>query len=209
MGTHSAAWRVVPEGGCAASLTWQLTLSLLADLAQLIYDLKSSNPGARVSVKLVSENGVGVVASGVVKGALLGSSHTPGCLCCVACQLVNMLHPRARFSVRPRRPRADQRPRRRHWRCQVDVHQGEAACMGRPGHEGCGLTCMLHRGLGWCKRHNTATSLQNAGLPWELGLAEAHQTLVANDLRGRTVLQARQRPAVSAAGLAQGRLSFS
>lgn len=41
---------------------------LAADLAQLIYDLKSSNPSARVSVKLVSENGVGVVASGVVKG---------------------------------------------------------------------------------------------------------------------------------------------
>lgn len=43
-------------------------LLLPADLAQLIYDLKSSNPSARVSVKLVSENGVGVVASGVVKG---------------------------------------------------------------------------------------------------------------------------------------------
>ena len=41
----------------------------IEDLAQLIYDLKSSNPAARVSVKLVSENGVGVVASGVVKGA--------------------------------------------------------------------------------------------------------------------------------------------
>jgi hypothetical protein len=40
----------------------------IEDLAQLIYDLKSSNPTARVSVKLVSENGVGVVASGVVKG---------------------------------------------------------------------------------------------------------------------------------------------
>jgi glutamate synthase (NADPH/NADH) len=40
----------------------------IEDLAQLIYDLKSSNPAARVSVKLVSENGVGVVASGVVKG---------------------------------------------------------------------------------------------------------------------------------------------
>ncbi len=33
------------------------------------------------------------------------------------------------------------------------------------------------------------TSIKHAGLPWELGLAEAHQTLVANDLRGRTVLQ--------------------
>lgn len=39
---------------------------------QLIYDLKSSNPGARVSVKLVSENGVGVVAAGVVKGERRG-----------------------------------------------------------------------------------------------------------------------------------------
>jgi glutamate synthase domain-containing protein 2 len=36
----------------------------IEDLAQLIYDLKSANPAARVSVKLVSENGVGVVASG-------------------------------------------------------------------------------------------------------------------------------------------------
>lgn len=34
------------------------------------------------------------------------------------------------------------------------------------------------------------SSIKNAGLPWELGLAETHQTLVANDLRGRTVLQA-------------------
>lgn len=33
------------------------------------------------------------------------------------------------------------------------------------------------------------TSIKSAGLPWELGLAETHQTLVANDLRGRTVLQ--------------------
>lgn len=35
------------------------------------------------------------------------------------------------------------------------------------------------------------TSIKHAGLPWELGLAETHQTLVANDLRGRTVLQVR------------------
>lgn len=40
----------------------------IEDLAQLIFDLKSSNPSARVSVKLVSEKGVGVIASGVVKG---------------------------------------------------------------------------------------------------------------------------------------------
>eukprot|EP00878_Enallax_costatus_P000131 GHUV01000172.1.p1 GENE.GHUV01000172.1~~GHUV01000172.1.p1 ORF type:complete len:2326 (+),score=665.07 GHUV01000172.1:565-6978(+) len=93
----------------------------IEDLAQLIYDLKSSNPGARVSVKLVSENGVGVVASGVVKGH---ADHV----------LIS-------------------------------------------GHDG---------GTGAAKW----TSIKHAGLPWELGLAETHQTLVANDLRGRTVLQA-------------------
>jgi glutamate synthase (NADPH/NADH) len=93
----------------------------IEDLAQLIYDLKSSNPGARVSVKLVSENGVGVVASGVVKGH---ADHV----------LIS-------------------------------------------GHDG---------GTGAAKW----TSIKNAGLPWELGLAETHQTLVANDLRGRTVVQA-------------------
>jgi glutamate synthase (NADPH/NADH) len=93
----------------------------IEDLAQLIYDLKSANPAARVSVKLVSENGVGVVASGVVKGH---ADHV----------LIS-------------------------------------------GHDG---------GTGAAKW----TSIKHAGLPWELGLAEAHQTLVANDLRGRTVLQA-------------------
>lgn len=93
----------------------------IEDLAQLIYDLKSANPGARVSVKLVSENGVGVVASGVVKGH---ADHV----------LIS-------------------------------------------GHDG---------GTGAAKW----TSIKNAGLPWELGLAETHQTLVANDLRSRTVLQA-------------------
>ena len=53
----------------------------IEDLAQLIYDLKSANPGARVSVKLVSENGVGVVAAGVVKGHadhVLISGHDGG-----------------------------------------------------------------------------------------------------------------------------------
>lgn len=93
----------------------------IEDLAQLIYDLKSANPSARVSVKLVSENGVGVVASGVVKGH---ADHV----------LIS-------------------------------------------GHDG---------GTGAAKW----TSIKNAGLPWELGLAETHQTLVANDLRSRTVLQA-------------------
>nr|QKY14997.1 glutamate synthase 1 [NADH] chloroplastic isoform X1 (GOSHI) [Polytomella parva] len=92
----------------------------IEDLAQLIYDLKSSNPASRISVKLVSENGVGVVASGVVKGH---ADHV----------LIS-------------------------------------------GHDG---------GTGAAKW----SSIKHAGLPWELGLAEAHQTLVANDLRGRTTLQ--------------------
>ena len=92
----------------------------IEDLAQLIYDLKSANPAARVSVKLVSENGVGVVAAGVVKGH---ADHV----------LVS-------------------------------------------GHDG---------GTGAAKW----TSIKSCGLPWELGLAETHQTLVANDLRGRATVQ--------------------
>eukprot|EP00245_Coleochaete_scutata_P001682 TRINITY_DN12105_c0_g1_i1.p1 TRINITY_DN12105_c0_g1~~TRINITY_DN12105_c0_g1_i1.p1 ORF type:complete len:2269 (+),score=508.94 TRINITY_DN12105_c0_g1_i1:124-6930(+) len=92
----------------------------IEDLAQLIYDLKNSNPGARVSVKLVSEAGVGVIASGVVKG-----------------------------------------------------HADHVLISGHDGGTGASR---------W-------TGIKNAGLPWELGLAETHQTLVANDLRGRTVLQ--------------------
>ena len=53
----------------------------ITDLAQLIYDLKCSNPVARISVKLVSEVGVGVVASGVAKGKsehILISGHDGG-----------------------------------------------------------------------------------------------------------------------------------
>ena len=54
------------------------------------------------------------------------------------------------------------------------------------------------------------TSIKSAGLPWELGLAEAHQTLVANDLRGRTVVQVGgqaggQRTGADAAGGRDGR----
>ncbi|XP_074568110.1 glutamate synthase 1 [NADH], chloroplastic-like isoform X2 [Curcuma longa] len=92
----------------------------IEDLAQLIYDLKNSNPGARISVKLVSEAGVGVVASGVVKG-----------------------------------------------------HADHVLISGHDGGTGASR---------W-------TGIKNAGLPWELGLAETHQTLVANNLRGRTVVQ--------------------
>ena len=92
----------------------------IEDLKQLIYDLKCSNPRARVSVKLVSEVGVGVIASGVAKAK---ADHI----------LIS-------------------------------------------GHDG---------GTGAARW----TSIKYAGLPWELGLAETHQTLVLNDLRGRVVVQ--------------------
>ncbi|KAJ2882463.1 glutamate synthase [NADH] [Coemansia aciculifera] len=92
----------------------------IEDLKQLIFDLKSANHQARISVKLVSEVGIGVVASGVVKAL---ADHI----------LV-------------------------------------------AGHDG---------GTGAARW----TGIKYAGLPWELGLAETHQTLVLNDLRGRVVLQ--------------------
>ncbi|MBE3132421.1 MAG: glutamate synthase large subunit, partial [Acidobacteria bacterium] len=92
----------------------------IEDLAQLIYDLKSVNPQARVSVKLVSEIGVGTVAAGVAKA------------------------------------RAD----------MVLI----------AGHDG---------GTG----ASPLTSIKHAGLPWELGLAETQQTLIANHLRDRIRVQ--------------------
>ncbi|CAG8505587.1 4843_t:CDS:2, partial [Cetraspora pellucida] len=92
----------------------------IEDLKQLIYDLKCSNPRSRVSVKLVSEVGVGIVASGVAKAK---ADHI----------LIS-------------------------------------------GHDG---------GTGASRW----TSIKYAGLPWELGLAETHQTLVLNDLRGRVIVQ--------------------
>ena len=92
----------------------------IEDLKQLIYDLKCSNPRSRVSVKLVSETGVGIVASGVAKAK---ADHI----------LIS-------------------------------------------GHDG---------GTGASRW----TGIKYAGLPWELGLAETHQTLVLNDLRGRIIVQ--------------------
>ena len=92
----------------------------IEDLAQLIYDLKNSNPSARVSVKLVSEVGVGTVAAGVVK-----------------------------------------------------AHADHILISGDSGGTGA----------------SPLTSIKHAGLPWELGIAETHQTLVLNDLRSRVVLQ--------------------
>ncbi|KAK7486587.1 hypothetical protein BaRGS_00022112, partial [Batillaria attramentaria] len=93
----------------------------IEDLAQLIYDLKSANPQARISVKLVSEVGVGIVASGVAKG--------------------------------------------------------KAEHITISGHDG---------GTG----ASSWTGIKNAGLPWELGISETHQTLTMNNLRSRVVLQA-------------------
>ena len=92
----------------------------IEDLAQLVYDLKNVNPRARVSVKLVSEVGVGTVAAGVSK-------------------------------------------------CHAD-HVTIA------GHDG---------GTG----ASPLTSIKHAGSPWEIGLAETHQTLVLNGLRGRIAVQ--------------------
>ena len=92
----------------------------IEDLAQLIHDLKNANPAARVSVKLVSEVGVGTVAAGVAKG-----------------------------------------------------HADHILISGDGGGTGA----------------SPLTSIKHAGLPWELGIAETHQTLVLNDLRSRVILQ--------------------
>ena len=92
----------------------------IEDLSQLIYDLKNANRTARISVKLVSEVGVGTVASGVAKG-----------------------------------------------------HADNILISGSEGGTGA----------------SPLTSIKHAGLPWELGIAETHQTLVMNDLRSRVRLQ--------------------
>ena len=92
----------------------------IEDLAQLIHDLKCCNPSAEISVKLVSEVGVGVVAAGVAKAK---SDHIT-----------------------------------------ISGHDG-----------GTGASS-------W-------TGVKNGGLPWELGIAEAQQTLVLNDLRSRVRIQ--------------------
>ncbi|MEZ6048793.1 MAG: glutamate synthase large subunit [Planctomycetaceae bacterium] len=92
----------------------------IEDLAQLIFDLKNSNPSARISVKLVSEVGVGTIAAGVAKG-----------------------------------------------------HADNILISGDNGGTGA----------------SPLTSIKHAGLPWELGISETHQTLVMNDLRSRVRLQ--------------------
>jgi len=92
----------------------------IEDLAQLIHDLKNANPSARISVKLVSEMGVGTIAAGVAK-----------------------------------------------------AHADHILISGDAGGTGA----------------SPLTSIKHAGLPWELGIAETHQTLVQSDLRSRVVLQ--------------------
>lgn len=92
----------------------------IEDLAELIHDLKNANPKARISVKLVSEVGVGTIAAGVAKG--------------------------------------------------------KADLILISGYDG---------GTG----ASPQTSIRHAGLPWELGLAETHQTLMLNNLRSRVMLE--------------------
>lgn len=92
----------------------------IEDLAQLIYDLKNANKYARISVKLVSEAGVGTVAAGVAKAG-----------------------------------------------AQVILVSGYDGGTGAA----------------------PLSSIHNAGLPWELGLAETNQTLIANGLRNRVVIE--------------------
>jgi len=92
----------------------------IEDLAQLIFDLKNANPSARISVKLVSKAGVGVIASGVAK-----------------------------------------------------AHADHILISGCDGGTGA----------------SPLSSIRHAGLPWELGLSETHQTLMKNGLRDRVVLQ--------------------
>lgn len=92
----------------------------IEDLAQLIYDLKNANPTARVSVKLVSEVGVGTIAAGVAK-----------------------------------------------------AHADVVLISGHDGGTGAA----------------PLTSIKHVGLPWELGLAETHQTLLLNDLRSRIAVE--------------------
>lgn len=92
----------------------------IEDLAQLIFDLKNANPKARISVKLVSEIGVGTVAAGVAKG------------------------------------HAD----------MILISGGDGGTGASP-----------------------KSSIRYAGLPWELGLSETHQTLLLNNLRSRVRIQ--------------------
>ncbi len=93
----------------------------IEDLKQLIYDLRCANPRARISVKLVSEVGVGTVAAGVAK-----------------------------------------------------AHADHVVIAGHDGGTGA----------------SPQASIQHAGVPWEIGIAETQQTLLQNDLRSRILVEA-------------------
>merc|ERR1719498_2362738 len=118
--THIAACRNSTPGVGLVSPPPHHDIYSIEDLAQLIFDLRSANPEAQVSVKLVSEQGVGVIAAGVAK-------------------------------------------------CKAD-HILISGCEGGTG------------ASKW-------TGIKNAGATWELGIAESHQTLVLNGLRGRVSLE--------------------
>ncbi|EEC08241.1 ferredoxin-glutamate synthase, putative [Ixodes scapularis] len=126
----------------------------LAEASSLIYDLKCSNPSARISVKLVSEVGVGVVASGVAKLIYDLKCSNPSAR--ISVKLVSEVGVGVVAS---------------------GVAKGKAEHITISGHDG---------GTG----ASSWTGIKGAGLPWELGIAETHQTLVQNDLRSRVVLQA-------------------
>ena len=115
-----AATRGSTEGVTLISPPPHHDIYSIEDLAQLIFDLRNANPSARISVKLVSEVGVGTIAAGVAK-----------------------------------------------------AHADNILISGTGGGTGA----------------SPLTSIKHAGMPWELGIAETHQTLVMNDLRSRVRLQ--------------------
>jgi glutamate synthase (ferredoxin) len=115
-----AKTRYSTPGVCLISPPPHHDIYSIEDLAQLIYDLKNANCHARISVKLVSEAGVGTIAAGVAKAG-----------------------------------------------AQVVLISGYDGGTGAA----------------------PQSSIHNAGLPWELGLSEAHQTLIRNGLRTRVILE--------------------
>src|SRR5439155_10084804 len=118
--TEIAALRHAQPGVALISPPPHHDIYSIEDLAQLVFDLRQVNPRAAVSVKLVAQNGVGIVAAGCAK-ALADVVHIAGC----------------------------------------DGGTGASPL----------------------------SSIKNAGSPWELGLAETQQALVANGLRGRVRLR--------------------
>ena len=117
---HIARLRHAQPGQSLISPPVHHDIYSIEDLAQLIHDLRTFHPGARINVKLVASTGVGIIAAGVAKAG------------------------------------ADA--------IQISGHDGGTGASPR-------------------------ASIKHAGLPWEIGLSEAHRALVATGLRGRVVLQ--------------------